>query len=70
MVGDRLAQPLGCFALEGRRLASAMRLGGNRAGLPSALQQPADPGGADTEAFGDLGVRLHAFVAGGDDAFA
>jgi hypothetical protein len=69
MRGDRLPQPLGGLGVEGRRLAPAMRLGGNRAGLSPQLQQSADPRRADTEPFGDLDVRLEAFVAGGEDAF-
>ena len=50
--------------------AAGVRLGGERAGLAAALQQAADPGGADAEQVRDLLPCPAALVAGTDDFFA
>jgi len=45
-------------------------LGRKGAGEAAALEQAANPGGADAEQVGDLLPGAAAFVAGADDAFA
>jgi hypothetical protein len=64
---DRVAEPPGGLAVEGRGPAAAARLGCDRAGLPPPLQQLANPGDADGEAGGDLLAGGVADVAGRDD---
>jgi hypothetical protein len=43
---------------------------GERAGLPTALEQTADPGGADAEQFGKGLAGVQARVAGAHDPLA
>ncbi len=44
--------------------------GGERAGFAAALQQAADPGGADAEQVGNLLAGAAALVTGADDPLA
>jgi DNA invertase Pin-like site-specific DNA recombinase len=46
--------------------AADVGLGGERAGLAAALQQPPYPGGADVEQLGDLLTAATALIAGAD----
>jgi hypothetical protein len=50
--------------------AAGVGLGGKRPAGAAALEQAADPGGADAEAFGDLAAGAAPFVAGADDPLA
>ena len=48
--------------------AAGVRLGGERAGFAAALEQAANPGGADSEAVGDLLAGIVARVASAEAA--
>jgi hypothetical protein len=51
------------------RGTAGMGLGGKRAGLAAALEQAADPGGADAEQVGDLLAGASALITVADDTF-
>src|SRR5438876_327888 len=59
--------PCGGGRVEGGLLAAAVRLGRDRAGVSSALQQAVHPGDPDAEPLGDLFSGSLAAIAGGDD---
>ncbi len=69
LFGDEHHEPVAAFGGHFDR-AAGMGFGSEGTGGAAALEQAADPGGADTEELGDLLTGPAFLVAGADDAFA
>jgi hypothetical protein len=66
LLGDEGGETVTALGGHLGRGAAGVGLGGERAGLPAALQEAANPGGADAEQVGDLLAGAAALVAGAD----
>jgi hypothetical protein len=69
LLGDEHDQPVAAF-LRHFDGAAGMGLGGEGTGGAAALEQAADPGGADAEEVGDLSAGAALRSAGADNPFA
>src|SRR5205085_648120 len=68
--GDEDEQMEAALVIDLGGLAAAAGLGSERTGLAPALEQAADPGGADAEQVGDAAAGALALVTGADDPVA
>jgi hypothetical protein len=67
LFGDQHDQAAAAVRVQFGGGPAGVRPGGEGAGLAAALEEAADPGGANAEAVGDLLAGAAALVAGADD---